>query len=119
MASWNMREFKGNESELREKSPEESPEAVPEAFAMTVVYRFKGESLDFATVGQLQQSSGLYILVASATRDDVILLWEHSRAKKTVQIFVEVNDEVVAVMPIRKLRPADRDGRTQIWAIVG
>lgn len=86
---------------------------------MTVVYRFKGENVDFATVGQLQQSSGLYILVASASQADVLLLWEHSRAQKPVVIQVEVGNEVVAVMPIRKLKPAEKQGRTQIWAIVG
>lgn len=86
---------------------------------MNAIYRFKGESLDFTTVGQLQQSSGMYILVASATQDQVLLLWEHSRAKKPVIIQVEVGNEVVAVMPIRKLKPAEKGGRTQIWAIVG
>lgn len=114
-----MLESTGNESEMPGKSPEESPEVVPEAFAMSAVYRFKGENLDFVTVGKLQHASGLYVLVASATQEDVILLWEHSRAKKTVQIFIEVADEVVGVMPIRRLKPAEREGRTQIWAIVG
>lgn len=84
------------------------------------VYRFKAEEISFATVGQLQQHGGLYVLVASAKVDDVALLAELERAQKPIKILCEIGGEVIAVMPVIKWRTKARFGsQVELWIIVG
>jgi hypothetical protein len=86
---------------------------------MTALYHFRGRSIDFVTIGKLTQHEGMSAVVCAATWDNAQQLQLNAKANSPVHILVEVVGEVVAVMPVYKIRVADRKGKhLEIWAIV-
>jgi len=84
------------------------------------VYHLKGKRLSMTTVGQLQQSEGVYVLVVSARQDDLALIREHERAKQQMRVEVEVANQIVAVMPVFRVRAkAGLGAHVDLWIIVG
>jgi hypothetical protein len=86
---------------------------------MTALYRFRGRGIDFITVGKFVRHEGMCVVQCAATWDNAQQLQLNAKANSPVHIIVEVDGEVVAVMPVYKVRTVDRKGQhLQIWAIV-
>jgi hypothetical protein len=86
---------------------------------MTALYRFRGRGIDFITVGKFVRHEGMCALQCAATWDNAQQLQLNAKANSPVHILVEVAGEVVAIMPVYKIRVADRKGKNlEIWALV-
>jgi hypothetical protein len=86
---------------------------------MTAIYHFKGKGIDFLTVGKFGRHEGMCVLQCATTWDNAQQLQLNAKHNSPVHILVEVEGKAVAVMPVYKMRAADRKGqRVEIWAIV-
>lgn len=87
---------------------------------MTLVYRFvtRGSKAAIFAPGRLEKAEGCYFVVAQMSYADAVSQQEMAKTKD-ITVWVEVDGQGVAFMPVQRIRAKERKGAfVEIWALV-